>query len=211
MLIELKNIIPEPIPKKIVKSSEVWGRNLRIEANSRVLISAQSGMGKSTLLHIIYGLRKDYSGKLLINGKSIHEYSYKEWENFRKKFISMVFQDLRLFPHLTAKQNIELLPEVNNTAPSIGEMTVKLGVESCLEQSISTLSHGQRQRIAIIRALRKPFTLLMLDEPFSHLDEENQKHASQLIQEVVKRNAAGLILSSLGSTPALSFDQHISL
>ena len=59
MLIELKNIIPEPIPKKIVKSSEVWGRNLRIEANSRVLISALSGMGKSTLLHIIYGLRNE--------------------------------------------------------------------------------------------------------------------------------------------------------
>ena len=52
MLIELQNLIPEPIPQKIVDASEVWGTNLRIETNSNVLVSAQSGMGKSTLLHV---------------------------------------------------------------------------------------------------------------------------------------------------------------
>ena len=102
-------------------------------------------------------------------------------------------------------------PEVNASTPSIEEMTAQLGVDNCLDQSVSTLSHGQRQRIAIIRALRKPFRLLLLDEPFSHLDEENQKHASRLIQDVTEANDAGLILSSLGSSPALSFDQQISL
>ena len=68
MLIELQNLIPEPIPQKIVEASKVWGTNLRIETNSNVLVSAQSGMGKSTLLHIIYGLRKDYCGQLLMDG-----------------------------------------------------------------------------------------------------------------------------------------------
>ena len=111
------------------------------------------------------------------------------------------FQDLRLFQHLTARQNLQLIPEVNASSPSIEEMTAQLGVENCLDQSVFTLSHGQRQRIAIIRALRKPFRLLLLDEPFSHLDEENQKYASRLIQEVIKANNAGLILSSLGSSP----------
>ena len=77
MLIELQNLIPEPIPQKIVEASEVWGTNLRIETNSNVLVSAQSGMGKSTLLHIIYGLRKDYSGQLLMDGKNIREHSTK--------------------------------------------------------------------------------------------------------------------------------------
>ena len=90
-------------------------------------------------------------------------------------------------------------------------MTAQLGVYNCLDQSVSTLSHGQRQRIAIIRALRKPFRLLLLDEPFSHLDKKNQKHAFRLIQEVTKANDAGLLLSSLGSSPAFSFDQQISL
>ena len=211
MLIELQNLIPEPIPQKIVEASEVWGTNLRIETNSNVLVSAQSGMGKSTLLHIIYGLRKDFSGQLLMDGKNIREHSYEEWENLRKQSISMVFQDLRLFPHLTSQQNLQLVPEVNASTPSIEEMTAQLGVDNCLDQSVSTLSHGQQQRIAIIRTLRKPFRLLLLDEPFSHLDEENQKHASRLIQEVTEANDAGLILSSLGSSPALSFDKQISL
>ena len=123
----------------------------------------------------------------------------------------MIFQDLRLFQHLSVRQNLQLIPEINASSPSIEEMTAQLGVENCLDQSVSRLSHGQRQRIAIIRALQKPFRLLLLDEPFSHLDEENQKYASRLIQEVTKANDAGLILSSLGSSPALSFDQQISL
>ena len=211
MLIELQNLTPDPIPQKIVEASEVWGTNLRIETNSNVLVSAQSGMGKSTLLHVIYGLRKDYSGQLLIDGKNIRRNSHEEWENLRKQSISMIFQDLRLFQHLSVRQNLQLIPEINASSPSIEEMTAQLGVENCLDQSVSRLSHGQRQRIAIIRALRKPFRLLLLDEPFSHLDEENQKYASRLIQEVTKANDAGLILSSLGSSPALSFDQQISL
>lgn len=211
MLIELQNLIPDPLPDKILEASEVWGTNLQIETNSRVLVSAQSGMGKSTLLHIVYGLRKDYSGQLLIKGKPIIEQSFEEWENLRKQFISMVFQDLRLFPHLTVRQNLELIPEVNASAPSMEEMIAQLEVDSCLDQPVSTLSHGQRQRIAIIRALRKPFRLLLLDEPFSHLDQENQMRASQLILEVTVANDAGLILTSLGSIPALPFDQQISL
>ena len=169
-------------------------------------------MGKSTLLHIIYGLRKDYSGQLLIDGKKYTQNTpTKNGKNLRKQSISMIFQDLRLFQHLSVRQNLQLIPEINASSPSIEEMTAQLGVENCLDQSVFTLSHGQRQRIAIIRALRKPFRLLLLDEPFSHLDEENQKYASRLIQEVVKANNAGLILSSLGSSPALSFDQQISL
>ena len=89
-------------------------------------------------------------------------------------------------------------------------MTAQLGVDNTWINPCPSLSHGQRPTIAIIRALRKPFRLLLLDEPFSHLDEENQILASRLIQEVTEANDAGLILSSLGSSPALSFDQQIS-
>ena len=175
MLIELQNLIPEPIPQKIVEASKVWGTNLRFETNSNILVSAQSGMGKSTLLHIIYGLRKDYSGKLLIDENNIRKHSYQEWENLRNNPYPW-FQDLRLFQHLTARQNLQLIPEVNASSPSIEEMTTQLGVENCLDQSVFTLSHGQRQRIAIIRALlRKPFRLLLLDEPFSHLGRRKSK------------------------------------
>ena len=152
MLIELDNVIPDPIPEKIVESSKLWGKNFRVDTNSRVLVSAQSGMGKSTLLHLIYGLRKDYSGQISIDGKFIRELSDQHWRDLRKQSISMVFQDLRLFPHLTARENLQLIPAVNATIPSVDEMAKRLRVDNCLNQLVSTLSHGQRQRVAIIRA-----------------------------------------------------------
>ena len=187
MLIELNKVVPNPLPDKIIKTSEIWNLHLRIEPQSKILISAQSGMGKSTLLHLIYGLRQDYTGQLLIEGQPVKQFTFVQWEQWRRRSISLVFQDLRLFPHLSAHENLELIPDINPSAPSVEEMVNRLGLEPHLQQPVSTLSHGQRQRIAIIRALRKPFRLLLLDEPFSHLDESNQNLASELIKEVVEQ------------------------
>ena len=211
MLIELDKLVPHPLPDRIVKSSAIWSNELKIEPHSKVLFSAQSGMGKSTLLHILYGLRHDYSGEAKLEGKSLREFSLADWEAIRRERISLQFQDLRLFPNLTARDNLNLLPRINSSAPSVEEMTERLGMTPFLDQSLSTLSQGQRQRMALVRALRKPFQLLMLDEPFSHLDEGNQLNACSLIEEVVRGNKAGLLVSSLGSTPPIKFDQRIGL
>ena len=211
MLIELEKLVPHPLPDRIVESSAVWRNELKIEPQSKVLFSAQSGMGKSTLLHILYGLRQDYSGEAKLEGKSLREFSLAEWEAIRRERISLQFQDLRLFPNLTARDNLNLLPRINPSAPSVKEMTERLAMTPFLDQSLATLSQGQRQRMALVRALRKPFQLLMLDEPFSHLDEGNQLNACSLIEEVVRGNQAGLLVSSLGSTPPITFDQRIEL
>ena len=211
MLIELETLVPNPLPDRIVESSAVWRNELKIEPQSKVLFSAQSGMGKSTLLHILYGLRQDYSGEAKLEGKSLREFSLTDWEAIRRERISLQFQDLRLFPNLTARDNLNLLPRINPSAPSVEEMTERLGMTPFLDQSLATLSQGQRQRMALVRALRKPFQLLMLDEPFSHLDEGNQLNACSLIEEVVRGNQAGLLVSSLGSTPPITFDQRIEL
>ena len=211
MLIELEKLVPHPLPDRIVESSAVWRNELKIESQSKVLFSAQSGMGKSTLLHILYGLRQDYSGEAKLEGKSLREFSLAEWEAIRRERISLQFQDLRLFPNLTARDNLNLLPRINPSAPSVKEMTERLAMTPFLDQSLATLSQGQRQRMALVRALRKPFQLLMLDEPFSHLDEGNQLNACSLIEEVVRGNQAGLLVSSLGSTPPITFDQRIEL
>ncbi len=211
MLIELNKVVPTPLPGKIIKSSEIWDHNLRIESQSKILISAQSGMGKSTLLHLIYGLRHDYTGQFSIAGKPAKKLTFKQWEKWRRDSISLVFQDLRLFPHLSAQENIELIPEINPSAPSVKDMVDRLGMGPYLQQLVSSLSHGQRQRIAIIRALHKPFRILLLDEPFSHLDKSNQILACELIKEVVEQQQAGLILSSLGFASSLPFDYKYKL
>ncbi len=211
MIIELNRVVPDPLPKEVIQSSEIWNTPFHIETNSAILVSAQSGMGKSTLLHLLYGIRKDYSGILLINGKDSGSFSHQEWIKIRKSSVSLLFQDLRLFPHLTALENIRLIPQTNCDAPAVEEMTDILGLSHLLNQSAHTLSHGQRQRVALVRALLKPFKLLLLDEPFSHLDQVNQDNACSLIRRVVQANGAGMILSTLGSVPEIPFDQKYSL
>ena len=211
VLIKLTNVIPSPLPSKHVELSDIWDTSLEFKTQSSTLISAQSGMGKSTLLHLIYGLREDYAGSIHIDGKNIRELSREAWENLRRENISLVFQDLRLFSHLTAKENLDLIPISNPNCPSAEKMAERLGMNKFLDQSICTLSHGQRQRIAIIRALQKPFSILLLDEPFSHLDDQNKERASLLIQEVVDHNQASVILSSLGDAPLFQFERSLSL
>ena len=211
MMIELNHVVPNPLPKEVIQSSDVWDTKLCFKPNSASLVSAQSGMGKSTLLHLLYGVRKDFSGILSIDGKDSSSLFRKDWIKIRKTFISLLFQDLRLFSHLTALENINLIPVANPQAPAVEEMADQLGITDLLHQSVATLSHGQRQRVALVRALRKPFQFLLLDEPFSHLDEVNQNKACSLITRLVQINGASLILSTLGSVPEIPFDQTYSL
>lgn len=211
MLIELKKVIPAPIPEEMIEPSEIWDSELRLETGSLVLVSAHSGKGKSTLLHLLYGLRNDYKGEALAEGQSIRGKSRREWETWRRKRVALLFQDLRLFPALSARENLELIPVANSRAPSHEEMAVRLGMTSFLERPLASLSQGQRQRIALMRVLGKPFELLLLDEPFSHLDEENTRLACALVEEVTRANKASLILTSLGDTPPLPFGRSLIL
>jgi ABC-type lipoprotein export system ATPase subunit len=211
MLIELNQVIPEPIPKEMIERSEVWGTQLKIEPRTFNLISAHSGKGKSTLLHLLYGLRKDFSGEVIMDGENIQKQTTYNWTSWRSTQIALLFQELKLFPKLCACENIELIPQINQNVPSALEMAKQLGMEGFLTKPVETLSFGQRQRIALIRTLRKPFKLLLLDEPFSHLDQENIDLASSLINEIARANQATVLLTSLGETPPLSFDRILSL
>ncbi len=211
MLIELNQVIPDPIPKEMIERSEIWGTRLKIEPKSFTLISAHSGKGKSTLLHLLYGLRKDFSGEVIMDGENIQKQTSSGWTSLRCTQITLLFQELKLFPKLCARENIELIPQINHNVPSGLEMAKQLGMEGFLSQPVETLSFGQRQRIALIRTLCKPFKLLLLDEPFSHLDQENIDLASSLINEIARANQATVLFTSLGETPPLSFGRILSL
>src|SRR5581483_8953158 len=103
----------------------------------------------------------------------ISGFDAEEFSSWRKKHVSIVFQDLRLFPEKTVFENIEIkrLLDPFHATSKIMAMAKRLGIENKLDQLCSTCSYGEQQRIAIIRSLQQPFSFLLLDEPFSHLDE----------------------------------------
>ncbi len=215
-MIELKNIQPIPLkemPDGISPKSGVFATECRFEKAKNYLINAASGKGKSTLLHIIYGIRSDYEGLASIHGRDIRSFTANDWASCRQRQLSIVFQDLRLFPQLTALENIQLKNGQTDhlTAPEIKQMAERLGMEPFLNQTAATLSYGQRQRIAILRAVCQPFDMLLLDEPFSHLDEENTRHATSLIEEACRKQSAGFVHVSLGEEYFFKYDKKIDL
>jgi len=194
--------------------NELWEQDRSFEPPKKYMICAGSGRGKSTLLHMLHGSRQDYEGQIEIDGQDLKEFSANQWAELRASKLAFVFQDLRLFPQLTAEENLLLLEKIRPVAglkDRIAAFSQALGVSDCLSKNCGILSLGQQQRIAIIRALLQDFACLIMDEPFSHLDEENQQKLGQLIEEVLKEKNAGLILSSLRDQAPLAIDERIYL
>lgn len=127
--------------------------------------------------------------------------------------MSIIFQDLRLFDDHTALENIEVKRKLNPFHPSevIYEMATRLGVANKLPQVIKTCSYGEQQRIAIIRSLMQPFDFLLLDEPFSHLDEENRTKAMELLLEECDKRKAAMIFADLKELDMLKNEKILNL
>ena len=199
MQIQLRNLIPCYIEKEKRMDSQVWEQNMLIAKGTHLHLVAPSGSGKTSLIHFIYGLRKDYSGSIFYGDTDIKTLSTEGFSTYRKNKISVVFQDLRLFQDQSVRDNIEIkriLSPYHDTG-SINEMAVKLGIETKLGQLVRTCSYGEQQRIAIIRALMQPFDILLLDEPYSHLDDVNRKKAMELIDEECEKRNAAMVFADL--------------
>ncbi len=215
MQLSLQHVLPAPLEMHLkTATSGVFATECTFRTATKYLVTAASGKGKSTFMHILYGLRNDYTGTAAINGTNIKTFAPDDWSALRQAKISMVFQDLRLFLPLTVEQNIlvkaALTPEIDY-ATKAKQWATQLGIENLWQQTCETLSYGQRQRVAILRALCQPFEVLLLDEPFSHLDTQNIQIATQLIEEQRSQNNASLIFVSLGDTYGMHFDQHVTL
>ncbi|HXA03141.1 MAG TPA: ATP-binding cassette domain-containing protein [Cytophagaceae bacterium] len=212
MNLTLDHVTPAPLAG-VSFSSEIWNTSVSFEKGKFHKIFAPSGKGKSTFIHILYGLRKDFTGTATIGSSSINSISNDQWAKLRATSISIVFQDLRLFQELTARENIEVKTSLlkENKENEIERFSEALGVSHLLEKKIKILSYGERQRIAIIRSLMQPFEWLLLDEPFGHLDEANIIKACELIESECKKRGAGILVTSLGTDYFLKYDNQYSL
>ena len=200
-MIRLSDLQPIPLVSLgLNPDSDIFATTCEFRHGKRYLVAAPSGRGKSTLFHCIYGLRKDYSGAISIDSHDIGAFTPDDWADRRQKDLAIVFQDLRLFPQLSGLENIQLHRDLN---PVVEDTTLRhwaheLQMDDEWEKPVEKLSYGQRQRIAILRALSRPFRYLLLDEPFSHLDPRNTEAALHLILEACTAHGAGMLLASLG-------------
>lgn len=211
MEITLQQLSPVFLEKEKITQSQIWNTDLVFKQGEKIQLVAPSGSGKTSFIHFLYGLRKDYSGNILFNNKNINQLNAEETAQCRASQISIVFQDLRLFANHSVQENIYIKKILNPypNALSIKDMAERLGIGSKLNQHAGICSYGEQQRIAIIRALQQPFDFLILDEPFSHLDEANSQKAMALIEEEVEKRKAGIILTDLSEVNFFKADRTI--
>jgi len=215
MVIECDHIVPVPLKDRLLnRSSNIWNVRFSCAQGELIKIKAPSGTGKTTFIHFLYSIRNDYEGVIRFDDTDIAGYNGNRLAQIRQYKLSIIFQDLRLFPNLTARENIELKrilqPAVKNKE-SVEEMAELLGIQHILDQKAGICSYGEQQRVAIIRALMQPFTWLIMDEPFSHLDSENTKKAAGLILRECKERNAGLIMTDLENDNWFPYNRQLLL
>lgn len=197
-----------------IRSSQIWEEpSFTFQRSCRLCIQAESGSGKSSLLSFIYGIRKDYKGDILFDNTNIRTITVEQWCNIRTRAVSVLPQDMCLFPELTVAQNIELK---NNRTKFKGEQEIKelldrVGLVEKYNRLVGHLSIGQQQRVALIRSLCQPFDFIFLDEPVSHLDARNNKIIADIVSEEADKQNAGIIATSVGNHLLLDHAQFISL
>jgi ABC-type lipoprotein export system ATPase subunit len=213
MDITFQNIMPQPLASMQHGAESIWGNHVVLKHGQKIILNASSGKGKSTFTSVVFGLRKDFEGKLLYDQVDTSIYTPADWTKIRRNKISVVFQDLQLFPTLTVKENLLLKNDLCQvfTENELIQMLEALEIDNKWEQKCGLLSMGQQQRVAIIRALCQPFEWLILDEPFSHLDIENTQRSLKLIDERCNHLKAGFVLTSLGDRHGYNYVDEIKL
>jgi ABC-type lipoprotein export system ATPase subunit len=212
-IITLHDTLPAVFAGRQPTHSEIWQRDVTFEKGKNYLVSAESGTGKSSLCSYIYGYRNDYSGTFAFDGKDIKTLTIEQWCSVRTHHIAYLAQDMKLFPELTALENIMLKNSITHhkTVQEIVEMMRRLGIDNKLDTPVSKLSIGQQQRVAIVRTLCQPCDFIVLDEPVSHLDDVNNLIVAQMVMQEAKRQGAGIISTSVGNNVKISVDKEFKL
>ncbi len=211
--IHLDNVLPEVFAQRDNLSSEVWKQQLTFNKGHLYLVEADSGMGKSTFCSYVIGYRHDYTGRISFDNDDTHEFRMTDWIRIRRRHISHLFQELRLFPELTAYENVEIKNKLTNfkSKKEITDWFDALGIGDKLDAKIGHMSFGQQQRVAMIRALVQPFDFILADEPISHLDDTNSSAMGDIMMSEAKRQGAGVIVTSIGKHIDLNYEQTLKL
>lgn len=177
--------------------SEIIANNdisFEIEKGELAIILGSSGAGKSTVLNILGGMDTNDEGNVLIDGKDISTFNEKERTNYRRNDVGFVFQFYNLVPNLTAKENVELASEIVKDALDATEVLQSVGLGERIDNFPAQLSGGEQQRVAIARAVAKNPKLLLCDEPTGALDYHTGKQVLKILQDMVRKEGATVVI-----------------
>jgi ABC-type lipoprotein export system ATPase subunit len=160
--------------------------NLSFPSKGLNIIVGKSGCGKTTLLNMIGTMDQDYIGSIEIDGVELSTISYNKISSYRNYHSSYIFQINSLFEHLTVKQNIQLILDLQNKEVDVADILEKVGLKGFEDKKVKYLSGGERQRVGIARALVKDCRIVLADEPTSALDSKNAHRILALLKEISK-------------------------
>ncbi len=211
--IEFCNVIPDVFSKRVGLKSDIWFNDATFDKGGLYLVEADSGKGKSTFCSYILGYRHDYSGRVMFDDRQAADLKVGEWVDVRKRHVACLFQELRLFPELTAFENVEIKNRLTGmkTREEILSWFEKLGIGDKIDARVGHMSFGQQQRVALMRALVQPFDFILADEPISHLDDTNATIMGELMLEEARSQGAGVIVTSIGRRINLDYDKVFKL
>lgn len=211
--IKFRSVCPQVFLHREDLVSDVWKQDVEFKKGKTYLVEADSGQGKTTFCSYVIGYRHDYQGQILFDEQNVSTYHVKDWVNVRRNHVSCLFQDLRLFPELTAIENVEIKNQLTHhkSHDEIVSWFEMMGIADKLNTQVGLMSFGQQQRVAMIRALVQPFDFILADEPISHLDDQNAEMMGVIMMEEALAQHAGVIVTSIGKHMDLNYDQIIHL
>ena len=195
-LLEVKNIYHSYIDNK-KKNEILYNISMDINKNESIAIMGESGSGKSTLLHLLGGLDKPDSGKILFKNKSIYGDKFNR-ASYRNNNVGFIFQSYHLLSELNILENVAL-PALNNVKRQIALKNARflineVGLNHRINHRPQELSGGEKQRVAIARALINNPNIILADEPTGNLDEENGNNILNYLFKLIELKGSSIIL-----------------
>ena len=203
----MKDFVKLENVRKIYQMGEVEiravdGIDFEIGKGEFVVIVGPSGAGKTTVLNILGGMDTATSGKVLVDGKDVAQYTNRQLIGYRREDIGFVFQFYNLVPNLTALENVELALQICKEPLDAKTVLEEVGLGERLNNFPAQLSGGEQQRVSIARALAKNPKLLLCDEPTGALDYNTGKAILKLLQDTCRNK--GMTVSVITHNSALA-------
>jgi iron(III) transport system ATP-binding protein len=190
----------------------VFDLSLTVNRGEQVCLLGPSGCGKTTALRAIAGFHPVLTGGIFINDQQVSAVGAMVPPEARR--VGMVFQDHALFPHLSVRQNLASglrLLSAHDQKTAVGDMLDRMGLSGHAEKYPHELSGGQQQRVALARALAPKPLLLLMDEPFSNLDQELREHMGQEVSDMLKENDITCVMVTHDQNDAFALGDQVGV